>query len=90
MSSNKDEGVTLAIVFEHMQGMEQRLHTEFDVGLKRLESKIDKVSLKVDNLEIKVDRNHTQTMVALDNIDGRLDDLEIVELPAIKKVVGMK
>ena len=74
-----DDGVTPAVLLQHMQGMERRL-TE----------RIDGVEQKVDRLEIKVDRHHAQTMVAFDNIDERLDDLEVVQVPKLKKVVGIR
>ena len=77
--SQNDDGVTLAILLRHMQGMERRL-TE----------RIDGVEQKVDRLETKVDRHHAQTMVAFNNIDDRLDDLEVVQVPKLKKAVGMR
>lgn len=82
----KDNDITPAILLQHMQGMEQRIMTRID----GLEAKHDNLEVKVDRIEAKVDRNHSQTMVALDNIDSRLDDIEVVQVPAIKKAVGMK
>ena len=80
-----------------MQGMEQRLIVKIDGveekltrRIDNLEVKIDSLEVKVDNLEVKVDRNHAQTMVAFDNMDARLDDLEVVQVPKLKKAVGMR
>lgn len=74
------------MVMNYMQSMEQRIMSRID----GLETKVDRLGEKVDRLEAKVDRNHTQNMNALDNIDARLDDLEVVQVPAIRKVVGMQ
>jgi tetrahydromethanopterin S-methyltransferase subunit G len=88
----KDEGITLFMVMDHMQGMEQRLMSK----INGVDGKVDNVAGKLDRLEAKVDRNHEEaqrnhslTMVAFDNIDERLDDIEVVQVPAIKKAVGM-
>ncbi len=66
-----------------MQGMEQRLRDEFRSGLKTLETTVNQ-----NHEEAK--RHHAQTMVAFDSMDARLDDLEVVQVPKLKKAVGMR
>ncbi len=84
--TNPQNDITLVTVIQHMQGMEQRLTGRID----GLEKRFDGLETKVDRNHEEAMRNHTQTMIAIDNIDARLDDLEVVQVPAIKKVVGMK
>ena len=92
--SSTDNDITLAMIMKHMQamegrimqnmqGMELRLRDEFRSGLSRLESKVDR------NHDI-VMRNHAQTTLQIDNVDSRLDDLEVVQVPKLKKAVGMR
>lgn len=84
--------ITLKTVLQHVQmlaqnifAMEQRLSTRID----SLEKKMEKLELKVDRNHEQAMRNHAITVVGLKNIDDRLDDLEVVQVPAIKKAVGM-
>ncbi len=77
--SPKDDDITWAIVLQHMQGMEQRLV-----------ERIDGVEIKVDRLAVKVDQNHAILSTQIANMDARLDDLEVVQVPKLKKAVGMR
>ncbi len=77
--TNPQNDITLVTVIQHMQGMEERLTTRID-GLK----------IEVDRNHEEARQNHAQTIAALDNIDARLDDIEVVQVPSIKKVVGIK
>lgn len=78
-----DSDITLLTVLQHMQAMEQRL-------IERIEGVRDDLSGRIDRLEAKVDHNHIQVTAQLDAIDRRLDDVEVVEIPKLKKAVGMK
>jgi septal ring factor EnvC (AmiA/AmiB activator) len=100
---SKNTDITVSTILQHMQGMEERIMTKVDSldrKVDRLERKVDGLEKKADLLEKKVDgleqsvrglhRNHLQTMTGLDNIDARLDDLEVVQVPMLRKAVGMK
>ena len=63
--------------------MKQELKNDVQTMEKRLSGRIDR-------LEGKVDHNHMMVCVKLENINKRLDDVEVVELPKIRKKVGMR
>ncbi len=86
--SPKDD-ITLKTILEHMRAMEDRLISRIEGAEDRLGSRIEKVETGLKNLNFKVDQNHVQVMTQLDNIDARLDDLEVVQVPKLKKAVGM-
>ena len=71
--------ITLQTVLRHMQAMESRMMERFDA-----------IDTRFDRLEAKVDRNHAQLTFQIDAIDRRLDEVEVTEVPALKKAVGMK
>lgn len=85
-----DSDITLLTVLQHMQSMEQRLIERIDGVRDSLNGRIDGLEVKVDRLEMKGDRNHVQVIAQLDAIDRRLDEVEVVEIPKLKKMVGMK
>jgi len=73
-----DADITLLTVLRHMQAMEQRIMERFA-----------KMDARIDRLDAKIDRIHALLTLQIDNIDKRLDDIEVVELPAIRKVIGI-
>lgn len=81
--AQKDHDITWAIVLQHMQGMEQRL-------LEIIEKRFAQVNDRFDRLESTVDHNHMMLSTQISNIDGRLDDVEVVQVPRLKKAMGMK
>jgi predicted nuclease with TOPRIM domain len=71
---------TLKIVLEHIHDMRMSMEKRFD----RLEADVgmlkhDVLSLKQDvfNLQVKVEKNRMMLSTQIDNLDQRLDDLEI-------------
>lgn len=80
----QDNEITLAMILQHMQGMEHRLRTEFrtEIGTLRIELKTD-----ISSLSNKVDRHYTLLSGQIDAIDKRLDDVEIVQIPNIWKAI---
>lgn len=82
--------IPLTTVLQHMHGMEQRLGERIDGVEQRLDKRIDGVEQQLVELKTTVERHHAQTTVSLDNIDARLDDLEVVQVPTIKKAVGIQ
>lgn len=80
-----DADITPAILLQHMQGMEQRLLHRID------DVKIDLTSFKteVNGRLDKLDRRISLLSVQIGNLDERLDDLEVVQVPILKKAVGI-
>jgi predicted nucleic acid-binding Zn-ribbon protein len=68
-----------------MQGMQQALMRE----IQRVDGKVGALTKKVDANEERAQQRHALVMVSLDNIDERLEQIEIGELPKIKQAVGM-
>ena len=77
--------ITPKILLEHMQGMQQALTRE----IQRVDGKVDVLAEKIDANEGRAEQRHAVVIAALDNIDERLDVIEIEELPKIKKTVGI-
>ena len=91
--AHKDDDITPAILLQHMQGMEQRINAQVGTVEKKVDNlaiKVDNLAIKVGNLEVKVDRNQAFLTMQLDNIVERLDDIEVVQVPTLKKAVGMR
>lgn len=88
--STKDDDITPAVLLQHMQGMEGRLRDEFRSGLQSLEDKVDRNHEEARRNHEEARRNHAIVMTGLDNIDGRLDDIEVVQVPKLKKAVGIR
>ncbi len=80
----QDKDITPAILLQHMQGMEQRLRTDFSVAIKESEQRLrNDFSEKIESSEQRIIRQ-------IDGIDERLDDIEVVQIPMLKKVVGIR
>lgn len=96
MPKKKKPGITLRTVIEHVQAMKGELKQDIqDVEytltnkIDTLDKKVDTLDRKVGALDVKVDRHHSQLKGQLDEIDHRLDTLEVGEIPALKKAVGI-
>lgn len=63
--------ITLRVVLQHMQGMEQRLTV-----------RIDKVDIRLGKVETRLTQVEQNLSRQIDGIDKRLDELEIAKLPA--------
>lgn len=88
--STKDDGVTPAVLLQHMQGMETRLSERISGVESTLSSRLDRVEQGLADLKTTVDRNHIQTTAQIDMLDKRLDDIECVQVPTLKKAVGIR
>ena len=86
----RDEDITPAVLLRHMQGMEQRLGAKIESLRSELKGDIWRVETslgkRMDGLEKKVDLISVQ----IANIDERLDVIEVVQLPMIKKHIGLE
>ena len=71
--------ITLRMIFEHVQNLSQRMG-DMEQSLRE----------SINRVEKKVDRNHLQVMSQLDTIDSRLDHLEVVEMPKVKRTIGIR
>ncbi|MFA5799656.1 MAG: hypothetical protein WC840_01715 [Candidatus Peribacteraceae bacterium] len=80
--SPKNDDITLKTILEHMRGMEERLRTEIS-GVR--------TELKGDIREVKNEIRRVEAVLSnqISNIDARLDDIEVVQVPKLKKAVGM-
>lgn len=58
--------------------------------LQHMQAMEGRIMEKFDQLEQKVDRNHVILSTQITNLDERLDDLEVVQVPKLKKAVGMR
>ena len=78
-----DKGdINVQVLVGHMQAMERRLSDRIDhvqADIKRVENNLNRVEGKVD-----------LSLVQTSNQDIRLDDLEVIEIPKLKKAVGMR
>jgi len=89
-SSSGKRGITSAILLDHMRGMEGRLVQRIDGVESKLTQRIDGVenslTIRMDRLERKVD----WITIGITNMDERLTDIEVVQIPKIKKSIGMR
>lgn len=76
MTNSDNDGITLRTILEHMRGMENRLQAQ-----------ISSVKTELAALNAKVDHNHAMLTLQLDNIDKRLDDIEVVQVPKLKNAI---
>lgn len=94
MAASHDD-ITPRMLLEHMQNMQRVLMDEFgnlkeDVHTLKSDVKTikeDVKTLKNDMQEVKLDIRMIKT--GIENMDQRLDDVEVVQLPKIKKAVGI-
>ena len=87
----KPAGVTPEIILDHMRGMEVRIRTEVkqEIGASegRLCQEIGAMEVRLNN---RIDRVYVNLTTQIDGIDHRLDDIEVFQLPKLKKAVGMR
>ena len=84
--SPKDDGITPAVLLQHMQVMGKQLVEKIDEARTELKADINRVEKNLERVERKVDL----ALVQIGTIDTRLDDLEVVQVPKLKKAVGMR
>ncbi|MDD5103188.1 MAG: hypothetical protein PHX93_02190 [Candidatus Peribacteraceae bacterium] len=85
-SSTDDRGITPAVFLDHMRGMEQRLMREIG-GIRADLTKVDsRLTSRMDRMENDI----AWIKVSVGNIDKRLDDLEVVQVPKLKRIVGIR
>lgn len=76
----QSDGITPAILLGHMQGMEQRLRDDFSSAILASEGRL--------RSEIKF--SETNIIRQIEGIDERVDDIECVQIPMLKKAVGIR
>lgn len=75
--------ITLRTVIDHMDRKFELVDMRFDAVDKRFESLENRLNDKIDGVERRLTRQ-------IDGLDKRLDDLEITEIPKLKKAVGAR
>lgn len=70
----KESDITLGTILEHMRGMESRIMAE----LHETDGRLTK---RIDSLEANLVRIHRNLSGQIDQLDKRLDAIEIEELP---------
>ena len=73
------------MLLRHMQAMEERIMLKFEAVDRRFVDMDAKFTLRFDD----VDRQLMLLAAQIDNLDKRLDDIEVVQLPNIKKFIKM-
>ncbi len=86
----KPRRITLAVLLSQMQGMKYELVQRID-GVKhdlsqRMDGMEKRLGSRIDRLERKTDLISVQ----IENMDARLDDIEVFEIPKFKKAVGIR
>ncbi|MDD5103179.1 MAG: hypothetical protein PHX93_02145 [Candidatus Peribacteraceae bacterium] len=76
-------GVTAAVLLDHMRGMEKRLTQRIDIVRNDL-------TVRMDRMENKVERVYVDLSSQIEGLDHRLDDIEVSQIPKLKKSVGMR
>ena len=71
---------------DHMQGMERRLQSEIGGVRSDLAKTEARLTTRID----RVERDITWIKVSVENIDKRLDTIEVVQVPRLEKAVGMR
>ena len=84
------DDITPKILLEHMQNMQGVLTKAIRDVREEIRDVRTDLGGRIDRLEKKVDQNHAILSMQISNLDERLDDLEIVQVPTIKKAVGIK
>jgi hypothetical protein len=79
-------GITPAVLLDHMRGMENRLKTELKREIGSVRTDLSHLTTRID----RVERDITWIKVSVDNIDKRLDTIEVVQVPRLEKAVGMR
>lgn len=79
---NSKDDITLKTILEHMRVMEDRLLTEIQEVRSDLGATEARLNTRIDRME------HNLT-TQIDGLDRRLDDIEVSQIPQLKKVVGM-
>lgn len=85
-----DGDITPLILLRHMQTMEGRLLEQIGAVRNDLSDFKQDVKRRFDALNTKVDRHHTILSMQINNINERLDDMEVGEIPKIKQRIGMR
>lgn len=72
-----------------MHGMEKRIQMELKQEIGSVRSDLVKVETRLNARLDRMENDITWIKVSAGNIDKRLDDLEVVQVPRLKKAVGM-
>ena len=83
---DQDNDITIPMIMNYMVSMEGRMMGKMNEGFAKVDRRFEEVDRRFDD----VDRRLNLISVQIGNIDERLDDVEVVQLPKIKKAIGIK
>ncbi len=84
---SKAKAITLRTVLQHLQHVKNVLTNEIrDIRIE-LSKGIQDVHMELKALDKREDNRHRMIMTALQNIDERLDDIEIKRLPRLEEKI---
>ena len=83
--------ITLRIVIAHMQNMQQLLRSDMKELEQRLSAQMNNIEIRLSRrigiLNEKVDQRHVNLLGQIDMIDSRLVDIEVKEIPELKRAI---
>lgn len=85
--SPKAKGVTMKILLDYMQHV---LVGKIEDLRKEMHSRFGLVEKRIDTLEWNEESHFAILSMQVENIDKRLDNLEVVEVPRLKKALRMR
>ena len=85
-----DKDITLAMILDHMRNMEQRLLGKIQDVETKLSGRMDGFEKKTNDRFDRIERKLDIVVVQISNVDERLDHAQIVEIPKLKKAVGIQ
>ncbi len=89
MADQEVDGITLRTILEHMRAMETRIMRHMDARFVSVCGEFNKGFQSIDERLERLERKVDLLFVQVGNIDERLDDIEVVQLPQIRQKVGV-
>lgn len=87
--TSKARGITLRDVIAHIQGVSGSLKSDLVARIEQLEKKMNAgfadVRGDIAAVQQKLDREERRREMQTDNLDKRLDDIEVNHLPKIER-----
>lgn len=82
--------ITPTVLLDHMRGMERRLHSGINNVRTELKEEMQGLRTELKDDIQRLERKVNIISVQVADIDARLDDLEVVQMPKVKKAIGMR
>lgn len=78
-----DNDITPAIILEYLRAMEQRLRDELKKEIRK------EITASEERTKNVILASEARLTLQIDGIDKRLDDIEVFQIPKLKKVTGI-